>query len=103
MRKLKLSVGELQVESFHAVNLAAERGTVAAHSEPWECVSPYGSCERYCTQDSCNTCQGSCYGTCGGTCANTCGDTCGNTCGCTGYTQCNCQTHETCWGASICS
>jgi hypothetical protein len=102
MRKLKLTVDQLQVDSFHAVDAEPERGTVAGYSEPWECVSPYGSCERYCTQETCNTCQASCYGTCGGTCPNT-GDTCSGTCGCTGDTQCNCQTHETCWGASICS
>lgn len=101
MRKLKLSMDALQVESFHAENPDPERGTVAGYSNPEECVSPNGTCEKYCTDWSCNTCQGSCNGTCG-TCAPT-GDTCLGTCGCTGETQCNCQTWETCWGAHECA
>jgi hypothetical protein len=104
MRKLKLSLDALHVESFHAESVDPERGTVAAHSDPAECVSPWGTCEKYCTQDgSCNSCQGSCFGSCGVTCINTCGATCLQTCGCTGATECNCQTWETCLGAYECA
>ena len=106
MRKLKLSVDALQVESFHAEAPQPNRGTVAGYTGPEECVSPYGSCEKWCTQEgTCNTCQASCYGTCYNTCGNSCAGTCDFTCGgcTTRYTECNCQTIETCPGASICT
>jgi hypothetical protein len=106
MRKLKLSVDALQVESFHAEAPQPNRGTVAGHTGPEECVSPYGSCERWCTDGTCNnTCPASCFGTCG-TCGNSCNGTCDFfTCGgcSTRDTECNCQTFETCPGAPICT
>jgi hypothetical protein len=104
MRKLKLSLDALQVESFHAVDPDADgRGTVAAHSDPADCVSPWGTCEKWCTDGSCDSCQGSCFGTCGASCFNTCAATCLASCGCTGYTECNCATWETCLGAHECA
>jgi hypothetical protein len=97
MRKLKLSLEALQVDSFHATDAGSARGTVPGHS-----FTQYAdeSCFQSCN-GSCNTCN-SCYGGCGGTGAGTCGATCGCPPG-TGYTECGCQTWETCPNATVCA
>jgi hypothetical protein len=103
MRKLTLSIEALQVESFHAVEPTAPRGTVVGHTgEDLD-----GSCKPWCSQDTvCNTCpascNGTCYNSCGASCAGTCNASCPASCGCTYDTDCNCQTFETCPGAQIC-
>jgi hypothetical protein len=103
MRKLKLSLDTLQVESFHATVNESARGTVPGHGwTEYADESCFGTCVGNCTRDgSCNnTCNASCYGTCAGTCV-----TCANTCDCppnTDYTACGCQTWETCPNATIC-
>jgi len=105
MRKLKLSLDSLQVESFHANESDSLRGTVPGHSGATQHAdeSCFGTCVSFCTRDgSCDTCAGSCNGTC----YNTCGATCYATCNCppgTGATECGCATFETCPGAPICS
>ena len=95
MRKLKLSLESLQVDSFHATDAASARGTVPGHI--WTQYADE-SCFQSCN-GSCNTCN-SCYGGCGS------GATCGATCGCppgTAQTECGCETWETCPNATVCA
>jgi hypothetical protein len=107
VRKLKLSVEALEVESFHAEQPAPGHGTVAglsATDDPTDCPATLWAtckvdCSLYYTQ--CGTCEGV---TCGYTCA-TCGWSCADTrCGCPSnlLTECACQTWETCPG-EMCS
>lgn len=108
MRKLKLSLDALQVESFSATAEGAERGTVPAHAwTEYADESCFGTCDGGCTRDgSCVNPCGTGYASCYGTCHASCGGTCDATCGCppnTGYTYCDCQTWETCPGAGICA
>ena len=99
MAKLKLSLDELQVDSFHATALADRRGTVPAHSHTqYADESCFQSCNGGCTDDP------SCYVACGS--GATCNNTCHNTCGCpanTDYTACGCETWETCPNATVCA
>lgn len=108
MRKLKLSLDSLQVESFDTDASQSMRGTVAGRAVtdyPDECVTPAGTCFKNCSVDAtCNSCDYSCAGSCWGTCGASCNGSCGASCGCnTDYTACGCQTFETCPGAPICS
>lgn len=79
MRKLKLSLDELRVDSFHAIASEGIRGTVPGHAA-----------SEYPVQ----TCFGSCY------------DGCGGSRGCpppaTGFTVCDCATWETCPNVTTC-
>ena len=106
MRKLKLSLDALQVESFQASNDGGVRGTVPAHgwTEHYD-ESCFGSCDGACTRDygSCNGGCGSGAASCNGTCVASCNGTCNCSVGCTGYTECGCETWETCPGATICA
>lgn len=99
MRKLKLSLESLEVDSFHATSTTAARGTVPGYSfTQYADESCFQSCNGTCN----NTCYNSCYGGCGGTGAASCGATCG----CppaTGLTECGCQTWETCPNATVCA
>ncbi|HEX6037673.1 hypothetical protein [Longimicrobium sp.] len=85
MKKLRLSLDELHVESFDTRTGAdARRGTVPAHmaTTPDVCVTD----PNYCLSDNyseCRSCiQGTCYNSCGGTCgALSCAASCaGYTC-----------------------
>jgi hypothetical protein len=69
MRKLKLDLEDLSVESF-ATTPEARRdgGTVFGQ----QCT-----CYTQCTCPGCPTCDASCNGTCGGTCEASCNGTCG--------------------------
>jgi hypothetical protein len=58
MRKLKLNLDDLSVESFHATAGAAQRGTVAANSGPESLFAPERTCAQSCLDP------GSCDGTC---------------------------------------
>jgi hypothetical protein len=85
MRKLKLDLDQLTVDSFDTIpSEEPTRGTVEAHSHL--CVSPFetcvdlqcptGTCGATCaTCASCDSCNATCY-----TCYNTCGDSCQGTC-----------------------
>jgi hypothetical protein len=101
MRKLKLSIEALQVESFHAVESGSGRGTVPGHNwTEYADESCFESCNGSCNQ----TCPLSCYGGCGS--GASCGGTCYASCGCppnTDYTACGCETWETCPNATICA
>jgi hypothetical protein len=100
MRKLKLSLEALQVDSFHATDGASARGTVPGHN--WTQYADE-SCFESCNGSCNNTCPVSCYGGCGGSAA-TCGATCGASCGCSANaTECGCETWETCPNATVCA
>jgi hypothetical protein len=63
MKKLKLSLDALEVQSFTTAANARSRGTV--HGEQ-ECT-----CDT-CTYPNCETCNATCPDTCGNSCAGTC-------------------------------
>lgn len=106
MRKLKLSLDALQVESFHATGPEARRGTVPGHAwTEYADESCFESCNGGCGTTGTGgtgtggsgaaSCYGTCYASCGGSC--TCPPPA------TDYTACDCQTWETCPGAGICA
>ena len=74
MRKLKLDLDALEVESFDAtVTGDDERGTVNAHAEyTWSCPSTHPTWyEHTCDEATCHySCERSCfiYDSCDGTC-----------------------------------
>ena len=74
MKKLRLELDELAVESFRTHREEDVRGTVAGQNEPPYTRSCGGSCVATCA--SCvNTCLNTCQASCAGTC-NTCAQTC---------------------------
>ena len=80
MRKLKLQIDELRVDSFDTDDRgAARRGTVAGQLLAYSL-----------DQSGCEIYSGCCTHSCNGTCA---GATCGSTCICPSahYTECNCN------------
>ena len=95
MKKLKLNIEELKVESFNINEKDSQGGIVANHP------TPYTGCLETCGISVCNECLtdgGTCNNTCNNTCANTCGNTCANTCGNTcGYSVGQiCHTEDIC-------
>lgn len=67
MRKLRLSLDELQVETFELRPASTDAGTVAAHAATVFCGSEHPSCE---------------FGSCNHTVCGSCGEpTCGWSCG----------------------
>jgi hypothetical protein len=94
MRKLKLDLDQLTVDSFHTAAPARREGTVFGE----QCT-----CYTNCTCPGCPTCDH----TCANTCAYTCDDaTCANTCGCNDtydYTCEGCTQYDaTCRGYGTC-
>jgi hypothetical protein len=73
MRKLRLDLEDLSVESFTT--------TPEAHRESGTVFGQQCTCYTQCTCPGCPTCDASCNGTCGGTCAATCNASCNGTCG----------------------
>ena len=81
MHKLRLTLEDLQIDSFSTTLVKKEKGTVYGE----QCT-----CPTACTCPGCPTCDASCNGTCGGTCDASCNGTCdcgtwdyscdGNTC-----------------------
>jgi hypothetical protein len=70
VRKLKLDLEDLSVESFATTPEAhRESGTVFGQN--------HCTCYTQCTCPGCPTCDASCNGTCGGTCDVSCNGTCG--------------------------
>jgi len=94
MRKLRLDLDDLQVESFATTpEPRRDGGTVFGQN--------HCTCYTQCTCPGCPTCDASCNGTCGGTCDASCNGNCGGTCGhtcagnctefnCTDYTVVGC-------------
>jgi hypothetical protein len=70
MKKLRLELEQLTVDSFDTVPLAAKRGTVVGEEQ--ECTCPT-ACYTNCTCPGCPTCDHTCYQTCNATCD---GETC---------------------------
>jgi len=64
MRKLRLDLDELNVESFETDAKPAENGTVFGEQQPCTCYTA-------CTCPGCPTC-GSCENTCGGASCGSC-------------------------------
>ena len=104
MKKLKLSVEDLKVQSFNVNENNSNGGVVANNPTPYSgCLETCGIsvCVGECLTDA-GTCVGTCNDTCGNTCGNTCNNTCQNTCGVTCGQNCvtvdGCQTdpHNMC-------
>lgn len=81
MKKLRLQIDDLSVESFETGDVAKRRGTVIGHlvyTDP-----------RACTEQGACTIDGTCADT---ACGNSCAGTCFGTCWCTDhYTVCPCM------------
>jgi hypothetical protein len=85
MKKLKLNLDDLKVESFQTLPSMNKKGTAHGHLPPSieEIDTCFGPSCRICPTDlTCyNTCEATCANTCPDTCANTCPATCGYSCG----------------------
>jgi hypothetical protein len=77
MKKLKLHLDELRIDSFDTTAPQNARGTVFGE----QCT-----CYTQCTCPGCPTCDASCNGTCDASCNGTCDASCGNN---TCYASCN--------------
>ena len=78
MKKLRLEVDDLRIDSFAVDGAGEARGTVAGQNEPAYTASCDGSCVN-----TCNSCVNTCLNTCQASCWNTCGTfnaTCGTWC-----------------------
>jgi hypothetical protein len=73
MHKLRLTLEDLQIDSFSTTPVKKEKGTVYGE----QCT-----CPTACTCPGCPTCDASCNGTCGATCGGTCDASCNGTCDC---------------------
>ena len=85
MRKFKLELHDLRIDSFTTTPMAREKGTVFGEQEctcPTACTCPPTAC-------SCPGCP-----TCDATCDDTCDWTCGYTCGTCGATGCELSCFE---------
>ena len=71
MKKLKLSLDDLRIDSFQTTAPAKPKGTVFGE----QCT-----CYTQCTCPGCPTCYASCNGTCDASCNGTCGATCDASC-----------------------
>jgi hypothetical protein len=76
MKKLRLHLEDLQIDSFSTTSVKREKGTVYGE----QCT-----CQTACTCPGCPTCDASCNGSCAGasciyTCAASCYGTCDATC-----------------------
>lgn len=80
MRKLKLDLDSLDVQTFAAGEIAGEPGTVRAHSGPTCADSCDGVCGTYFCPDY--TFQQSCVDYCDTQVNVTCDPSCGYTCWC---------------------
>ena len=75
MKKLKLHLEDLRIDTFHTTSPEKPKGTVFGE----QCT-----CWTQCTCPGCPTCDASCNGTCGASCNGTCDASCNGPC--TGYT-----------------
>jgi len=82
MKKLRLSLEELAVESFTTQRDAPVRGTVAGNQTTG--VQIICDCPTNGYENTCRDCSNSCLGTCEASCNGTCDASCNGTCdGCT--------------------
>ncbi|HEX8906255.1 MAG TPA: hypothetical protein VF771_15505 [Longimicrobiaceae bacterium] len=83
MKKMKLHLDDLMIDSFSTTPARRQKGTVYGE----QCT-----CYTACTCPGCPTCDASCNGSCVDTCANSCYGTCDASCNgtcdytCGGYT-----------------
>ena len=87
MKKLKLHLEDLRIDSFHTTPSEKPRGTV--FGEQCTCWTACGqnTCPGCPTCDA--SCNGTCYASCNGSCAATCDASCNGTCdGCTWDASC---------------
>ena len=90
MKKLRLHLEDLLIDSFDTTTPAKSKGTVFGE----QCT-----CYTQCTCPGCPTCYESCNGSCAvscnGSCQATCDVSCYGSCGYTcEYTQCDCTTES---------
>jgi hypothetical protein len=71
MRKLKLQLEDLRIDSFQTTPAEKPKGTVFGE----QCT-----CYTNCTCPGCPTCDASCNGTCDASCNGTCDASCNGTC-----------------------
>jgi hypothetical protein len=88
MKKFKLQLDDLLIDSFSTTPARKGKGTVYGE----QCT-----CPTACTCPGCPTCDASCNGSCGGascinTCAASCYGTCDASCGGTCDYTCDCNT-----------
>jgi hypothetical protein len=76
MRKLRLQLDDLRIDSFDTTQAKKARGTVFGE----QCT-----CYTQCTCPGCPSCDESCNGTCEVSCFDTCAGSCNGTC----YKTCN--------------
>lgn len=90
MKKLKLEIDALQVETFESAGLESERGTVRGLlTAYYELCYPGDTWQQSCTCElTCNA--NTCYGCGGGSGGCTGGTTCPNTCGPVPFTSPTC-------------
>ncbi len=84
MKKMKLSLDDLKVESFQTTpEVAGEEGTVVGYIT---CdLTVCNECGPGCGSTRQASCNGTCAASCNGTCDPSCGGTCSSTCsGCGG-------------------
>jgi hypothetical protein len=81
MKKLRLALEEISVESFATLPQQARLGTVPGHQlSGTTCGQFICDCPTNGYEHTCNTCQASCNGTCPATCGGDTCYTCDNTC-----------------------
>lgn len=73
MKKVRLDLDAIQVDSFETNGGGGQRGTVRGHYCPCCCCDP-------CVCTCCDTCQATCAASCNGSC-DSCYDSCYGTCG----------------------
>ena len=79
MKKLKLHLEDLLIDSFTTTPAEKPKGTVFGE----QCT-----CYTQCTCPGCPTCDASCNGTCNASCNGTCDASCNGTCGASCYATC---------------
>ena len=91
MKKLRLQLEDLRIDSFQTTPAEKPKGTVFGEQCTCytQCTCPgcptcYASCNGSCDASCNGTCGASCDATCGASCGWTCDNTCGDSCG--GYT-----------------
>ena len=81
MKKFRLQLDDLMIDSFSTTPVRKEKGTVYGE----QCT-----CPTACTCPGCPTCDASCNGTCAASCNGTCDASCDGSCG--GYScEYSCQ------------
>jgi hypothetical protein len=94
MKKLRLHLDDLRIDSFQTTAPEKPKGTVFGE----QCT-----CYTQCTCPGCPTCYASCNGSCDASCNGTCGNTCDASCQGTCDYYCNPSYDNTCDGYNTCA